>query len=241
VRHEIADAHQMSVMDARAAATIPNEVATSYVHHMCVLKPLATSKNHHDPLSPSYDHRKGLELLGRRKAGRGRAPITLRLAIQCRVQRRLVARGPASHFVILPVRRFRLNGVGRTGRRPRGDLDSGAASRLDQEKRMHLREVDQLKRDQAELEELKESLERLKEPEPEPEAAPESRPPRGRRPVLPGDMEILAALRLKRPSLSCRTDFYATLPKDIKKHRMAQRYRDADKGLRAANSPTAGK
>jgi hypothetical protein len=113
--------------------------------------------------------------------------------------------------------------------------------RLDQEKRMLLREVDQLKRDQAELEELKESLERLKEPEPEPEAAPESRPPRGRRPVLPGDMEILAALRLKRPSLSCRTDFYATLPKDIKKHRMAQRYRDADKGLRAANSPTAGK
>jgi hypothetical protein len=108
--------------------------------------------------------------------------------------------------------------------------------RLDREKRMQRRAVEQLERDQAELEELKESLERLKAPraEPEPEATP-----RGRRPVLPGDMKILAALRLKRPGFSCRTDFYATLPKDIKKHRMAQRYREADKGLTAANSTGA--
>ena len=109
--------------------------------------------------------------------------------------------------------------------------------RIDREEQLQLRAIDHLERDQAELKELKESLERLKAPraEPEPEATP-----RGRRPVFPGDMKIFAALRLKRPGSSCRADFYATLPKDIKKHRMAQRYRDADKGLAAANSTSAG-
>jgi hypothetical protein len=95
--------------------------------------------------------------------------------------------------------------------------------RLDRENRILLRETERLARDRAELEELPESLDRLKEPEPR--AAP------GRPPVLPRDKATLRALRLRNPGSSCKTEFYATLPKDIRKGQQAKRYHDADKGL----------